>query len=131
MIKVRLTVAQAEWLLCLLREHRNYFIGVDDENKTIKYYLLMETETFRHGDAYAIDKLLFHCDWRWFMWLWNYLHRKVIIPMVKDNPHLRRQLNEQIKDMKSCLKWVRLEAAYFTLIKLIKYYNDQFDYRTT
>jgi len=95
------------------------------------YKLIMDRDGIEYERNFHINEFMFHCDWNWFLWLWDHLHRKVIVPMVKDNPHLRRQINEQIKDMKSCLKWVRLEAAYFTLIKLIKYYNDQFDYRTT
>jgi len=101
----------------------------DKKTGEVLYELEMDINASTLKGKFSIDGLYFHCDWNWFLWLWDYLHRKVIIPMVRDNPHLRRQINEQIKDMKSCLKWVRLESAYLTLVKLIEYYNNQFDYR--
>jgi hypothetical protein len=70
---------------------------------------------------------LFDSDWNWFMTVWDELHRKALIPILKDNQHLRRELSEMIKDMRNCLKWAHIEGAYKVLIKLITWYNNQFE----
>jgi len=95
----------------------------DEKTDTTYYFMNIPNTIHQH---YSSSEMLFNKDWNWFMYAWNEFHRKIIIPMVQDNPHLRRKINEQIKDMKSCLKWVRLDAAYNLLGEMIEYYNNQF-----
>ena len=74
-----------------------------------------------------VEEFDFDSDFNWLMFAWNECHRKVLIPILKDNPHLRHEINELIKDMRSSLKWVHIEGAYKTLVRIIKYYNNLFD----
>ena len=69
----------------------------------------------------------FDSDWNCMHFLWNRMHREVLIPILKMNPHLRREVNEMIKDMRSCLKWSHIEGSYKVLIKIIIWYNKQFE----
>ena len=74
----------------------------------------------------TVEEFMFDSDWCWFMYCWDILHRQVLVPISKNNPHLRRELYDQINDMRSCLKWAHIEGAYKVLVKLITWYNDQF-----
>ena len=75
----------------------------------------------------SVEEFLFDSDWNWLMHCWDMLHRKVLIPISKNNPHLRRELNDMINDMRSCLKWSHIEGAYKVLVKIITWYNNQFE----
>jgi hypothetical protein len=72
-----------------------------------------------------VEEFEFDNDWNWLLHAWDTLHRKVLIPILKDNPHLRREVNELIKDMRSSLKWVHIEGSYKTLVRIILWYNHQ------
>jgi hypothetical protein len=72
-----------------------------------------------------IESFDFDNDWNWLMFAWNECHRKVLIPILKGNPHLRRELNDLITDMRSSLKWAHIEGAYKVLVNIIKWYNSQ------
>jgi hypothetical protein len=72
-----------------------------------------------------IESFEFDNDWNWLMFAWNECHRKVLIPILKGNPHLRHELNTLITDMRSSLKWAHIEGAYKVLVSIIKWYNSQ------
>lgn len=69
----------------------------------------------------------FNTNWNWLMFAWDELHRKVLIPSIVSNPHLRRELNDMIKEMRNNLKWVHIDECFKTLIKMIKWYNEQLE----
>ncbi len=75
----------------------------------------------------SADGFGFDSNWNDLMYLWNTVHRKILIPILKMNPHLRREINEMIKDMRSCLKWSHIEGSFKMLIRIISWYNHQFD----
>jgi len=72
------------------------------------------------------NEFLFDSDWNWCLMAWNKLHREVLVPISKDNPHLRREVNDMIKDMRSALKWVHIEGAFKTMVKILTWYENQF-----
>lgn len=75
---------------------------------------------------WAVDSFLFDNDWNWIMYLWGELHRKVCIPMIRDNQHLKF-LRPIVQETKKAIIWGHKETAYRNCVKLIKLYNLQFD----
>jgi hypothetical protein len=73
-----------------------------------------------------MESFLFDTSWEWTMFLWNELHRKVCIPMMRDNRHLR-YLRTTIQETKKAIVWCHIEDAYKNMVKLIEIYNEQFE----
>lgn len=84
-------------------------------------------DVFSNNVDTSAEEFLFDSDWNWLMHCWDMLHRKVLVPTSKHNPHLRREIREMINDMRSTLKWSHIEGAYKTLIKIITWYNNLFE----
>lgn len=83
-------------------------------------YELSKGRTTRH-----ISECKFHLDYNWHMYLWNELHRKVCIPIIRDNRHLR-SLRRLVQETKKAIVWCHIEDSYKLQIKIIKYYNNLF-----
>ena len=99
--------------------------GDDIDNLT--YYVPNRFKEDTGTTEWNIDEFEFDNDWNWLLYAWDTLHRRVLVPISKDNPHLRREVNELIKDMRSSLKWAHIEGSYKTLVRIICWYNDQFN----
>lgn len=67
----------------------------------------------------------FDNDWNWIHYLWDELHRKVCIPMVRDNNHLK-WIRPIIQETKKAIVWGHKETVYKNMVELIKLYNSQF-----
>jgi len=77
-------------------------------------------------DEASLEELYFEYDWSWIHFLWDELHRKVCIPMVRDNNHLK-YLRPLIQETKKAIVWGHKETVYKNMVKLIKVYNEQFN----
>ena len=99
---------------------------IEDED-TIVYRIPNNFEEDTGWQEMEVSSFYFDSDWNWLMHCWDMLHRKVLVPTSKHNPHLRREIREMINDMRSTLKWSHIEGAYKTLIKIITWYNNLFE----
>lgn len=95
------------------------------DDGTITYDIPNRFQEDTGTTKWDVEEFEFDNDWNWLLHAWNECHRKVLIPIVKDNPHLRSEVNELIKDMRSSLKWVHIEGSYKTLVRIILWYNKQ------
>jgi hypothetical protein len=75
---------------------------------------------------WAVDSFLFDNDWEWCLYLWDMVHRKICIPIMKDNKHLR-SIRPLVQRTKKSIIWCHREDTYRNIIKLIEFYNSQFD----
>ncbi len=99
--------------------------NVDDETIWIpNMYPFTDVESTGQT-TYNIMECEFHDNWNWIHSLWEELHRKVCIPMVRDNKHLR-YLRPLIQETKKAIIWGHKETTYKNMIKLIELYNKQF-----
>ena len=73
-----------------------------------------------------VESFLFDNNWEWCLFLWNEVHRKICIPMMKDNKHLR-SIRPLVQQTKKSIIWCHREDTYRNIIKLIEFYNLQFD----
>lgn len=74
---------------------------------------------------WSVDSFLFDNNWEWCLYLWNEVHRKICIPIMTDNKHLR-SIRPLVQQTKKSIIWCHREDAYKNIIKLIKFYNQQF-----
>jgi hypothetical protein len=82
---------------------------------------ISKSVTTRH-----ISECKFDTDWNWNLYLFNEVHRKVCIPIIRDNKHLR-SLRKLVQETKKAIVWYHIEDSYKLQVKIIEFYNQQFN----
>jgi hypothetical protein len=110
----------------LIADFLDWPVSYKDDNGYVVYHVPNNFKEDTGEMELNTDGFMFDSDWNWLHFVWNKLHRDVLIPTLKMNPHLRREINDMVKDMRSSLKWSHIEGSFKVLVRIIKWYDTQF-----